>query len=174
MTVSQTSELAGEHTTRAGWVTAGALMGAVAGVILAMFDVIMAWIMGNGFFMPLRMIGAIALGEEALEPSYSLLTAGVVGLLVHMVLSIILGAIAGTVIAAVTLLQTNAVVLVIATTIFGFLLWIVNFFVIAPAAFEWFTMADDVVQFVAHTFFFGMALGLLLIGWHRSRSRLSD
>jgi cytochrome b561 len=139
-----------------------------------MFEMIVAWMMGNGFFAPLRMIGAIALGEEALEPSYSLLTAAAAGLVVHMMLSIIFGAIAGAIISAVTALQTNALALIVATSIFGFLLWIVNFFVIAPAAFEWFTMADDTVQFFAHTFFYGTVLGLLLVGWLRSRESMTD
>jgi hypothetical protein len=44
----------------------------------------------------------------------------------------------------------------------GFALWIVNFYVIAPFAFPWYAMANPVVQFLAHTFFFGTALGLLL------------
>lgn len=47
-------------------------------------------------------------------------------------------------------------------TVFGFALWIVNFYVIAPVAFPWFTQSPPVLQFVAHTFFFGTALGLLL------------
>lgn len=33
---------------------------------------------------------------------------------------------------------------------------------IAPFAFPWFGMANPVVQFFAHTFFFGTVLGLLL------------
>ncbi|MFL5802367.1 MAG: hypothetical protein ACJ8CR_11600 [Roseiflexaceae bacterium] len=41
--------------------------------------------------MPLRIIGAIALGQQALEPSYALVTAALVGLVVHMTLSIIYG-----------------------------------------------------------------------------------
>lgn len=164
----------GSRTTSTSWITAGAVAGLVAGIIFAMFEMIVAWMMGNPFFGPLRMIGAIALGEEALQPTYSLLTAAAVGMMVHMAMSIIFGAIAGAIISAVTTLQTSPAALIVATSVFGFLLWIVNFFIIAPAAFEWFTMTDNTVQFIAHTFFYGTALGLLLIGWLRSRESMTD
>jgi hypothetical protein len=39
------------------------------------------------------MIGGIALGEQALDPSFSLLVAGAAGVAVHMVLSIVYGAV---------------------------------------------------------------------------------
>ncbi len=42
------------------------------------------------------------------------------------------------------------------------LLWLVNFYVVAPVLFPWFLMANPVVQFLAHTFFFGTVLGLSL------------
>jgi hypothetical protein len=45
---------------------AGLAAGMVAGITFAMFEMIMAAIMGQGFFAPLRMIGAIGLGEGAL------------------------------------------------------------------------------------------------------------
>ena len=51
-----------------------------------------------------------------------------------------------------------------AAAVGGLLLWLVNFYVIAPVAFPWFTMANQVVQFFAHTIFFGAAFGLLLAG----------
>ncbi len=50
----------------------------------------------------------------------------------------------------------------------GLLLWLVNFYVIAPVAFPWFGMADPVVQFIAHAFFFGTAPGSLLT-WRLAR-----
>jgi hypothetical protein len=51
-----------------------------------------------------------------------------------------------------------------AATVYGFLLWIVNFYVIAIGLglFPWFSMPNPVVQFLAHTFFFGTAFGLFL------------
>jgi hypothetical protein len=154
---------------RAGsWVFTGAVMGIVAGIVFAMFEMIVAQIMGDGFFMPLRMIGAIVLGQGALEPSYPLVTAAIAGVVVHMVLSAIYGAVFGAIASAVGVLRANRGALVGAATVFGLLLWLVNFYVIAPVLFPWFLMANPVVQFVAHTFFFGTALGLLLGGaWRK-------
>ncbi len=150
------------------WGLTGAIVGIVAGIIFAMFEMIVAQIMGDGFFMPLRMIGAIVLGQGALEPSYPLVTAAIARVVVHMVLSAIYGAVFGAIASAVGVLRANRGVLVGVATVFGLLLWLGNFYVIAPVLFPWFLMANPVVQFVAHTFFYGTALGLLLGGaWRK-------
>lgn len=144
------------------WALVGLIMGIVAGVIFAMFEMIVAEMQGDGFWMPLRMIGAIVLGEDALESTYSLTEAAIAGLLVHMVLSAAFGLIFGVVAASVASLRESRVALVVAASIFGLALWLVNFYLIAPVAFEWFETTDPLVQFVAHTFFFGSVLGALL------------
>lgn len=153
---------------RRSLVIASFVIGIVAGIIFAMFEMIVAALMGMGFFAPLRMISAIVLGERALEPSYSLGAAIVVGLIVHMILSAIYGVIYGLIVSAWTLLQQR-IWLVAVATLYGLLLWLVNFYIIAPVAFPWFGMADPLVQFIAHTFFFGTVLGLLL-AWRLARS----
>jgi len=149
----------------------GAIAGVVAGIVFAMFEMIMAAIMGDGFFMPLRMIGAIVLGEDALMSSYSLVGAAVVGLVVHMLLSAVYGAMFGALVGLVPALAENRTMLIVAATLYGFALWLINFYVVAPMAFEWFGMADSTVQFAAHTFFFGTALGLLMLARSSSSRR---
>jgi hypothetical protein len=52
--------------------------------------------------------------------------------------------------------------LAIAGTLLGLALWVFNFYVVAPIAFPWFGMANPVVQFVAHAFFFGTVLGVIV------------
>jgi uncharacterized membrane protein YagU involved in acid resistance len=138
----------------------GAIAGIVAGIVFAAFEmVVSAFMMGSAaFFMPLRMIGAIALRPEALEPTYSLLAAGLAGLIVHVILSIIYGLIFG---ALATVLR-GPMALVGIGTIFGLALWLVNFYAIAPFAFPWFLEANPLVQFIANTFFFGTVLGYFL------------
>lgn len=152
-------------------ILAGSIAGVIAGVIFAMFEMVMASIQGDGFFMPLRMIGAIVLGEDALMSSYSLAGAGITGLLVHMMMSVVFGAVFGAIIAFFPAIRESNLLLIGTATVFGFMLWIVNFYVIAPAAFEWFEMTDSTVQFVAHTFFFGTALGMLLLARDAARQR---
>lgn len=49
----------------------------------------------------------------------------------------------------------------LAATVFGFVLWIVNFYLITAIAFDWFKTPNQTVQFFAHTFFFGSMHRLL-------------
>lgn len=75
-----------------------------------------------------------------------------------MILSILYAAVAS----LIGVLRENHTLLVGAATVAGFALWIGNFYVIAPFTFPWFGMVNPLVQFVVHTFFFGLPLGLLL------------
>lgn len=143
------------------WAVTGIVWGVVAGIVFAMFEMIMAAILGQGFFMPLRMIGAIILGQGALMPTYSLAGAAVVGIILHMMLAAMYGLVFGVVVGAVAALRSSRVTLVVAATVYGFALWIFNFYVVTAVAFDWFKMANTTVQFFAHTFFFGTMLGLL-------------
>ena len=149
----------------------GALWGIVAGLLFAAFEMMAtAFLMGIGaFFMPLRMISAIVLGQAALDPGYSLLTAGSVGVIVHMVLSIVYGMVFGA-LAARTLRGQMAYVGL--GSLLGLALWLVNFYVIAPMAFPWFLEANPIVQFIAHTFFFGTVLGYSL--WKARENTAAD
>jgi hypothetical protein len=148
------------------WLLTGAVMGLLAGVVFVVFEMVVAWIMQGSPFGPPRMISAIALGEGALpmDPTVGIATAMPVALVLHFVLSAVYGAVFGAIASAVGLLRGSRGMLILAATVFGLLLWLVNFYVVAPVAFPWFLMANPVVQFLAHTFFFGTALGLLLSG----------
>lgn len=152
------------------WVVAGILLGMVAGIIFLGFEMVVAALMGQGFFMPLRMIGAIILGSGALEPASSLATAAIVGLLVHIALSALFGTVFAAVAAGVSAVRENRFALAGSATVYGLVLWIVNFYVIAPPLFPWFGMANEVVQFFAHAFFYGTALSLLLMAAHRGEA----
>lgn len=134
-------------------------MGIAAGMIFITFEMTAAAFVGTGFFSPLRMIGATVLGQGALESSYSLGVAGLVGLLVHATLSAVYGAAFG-VASAMGSLRRNRGVLLVAATAFGALLWTVNFYLV-PVAFPWFLAVSPVVQLIAYTFF-GTTLGLTL------------
>ncbi len=154
---------AGERGDVVHWARRGFVGGLVAGVIFAMFEMIAAAVlMGpSAFFMPLRMIGAIGLGPAALEPTYPLLPAAAAGMAIHMMNSAVYGAAFGAVVAFLPAAARQRSVLLVAATLFGVLLWVVNFFVIAPiAGWRWFPDGTDhLVQFVAHAFFYGTLLG---------------
>jgi hypothetical protein len=143
----------------------GAIAGIVAGLAFAAFEMMAtAFMMGaEAFFMPLRMIGAIVLGQEALDPGFSLVTAGVAGMLVHVMLSVIYGIVFGEI---ATILRGPAA-FIVAGGVFGLALWLVNFYVIAPFAFPWFLDSSPLVQFIGHTVFFGLVLGTYLWKSHQ-------
>ena len=155
------------------WVKHGIFGGVVAGLVFAIFEMVIAAVQmgGDAFFMPLRMIGGIALGPQAMDPGTSLLTSGGAGLVVHIVLSAIYGAGVAAVAWAVPGLRSSTASLVIWGSLAGLALWIGNFYVIAPiAGWRWFPdMTDPVVQFVAHTFVYGSLLGLYLDRTARAR-----
>jgi len=149
----------------------GIVGGVVAGLVFAAFEMIAsAAMMGaDAFFMPLRMIGAIVLGPGALEPGYSVWAAGVAGVVVHVILAMIYG------VALAILLGglRSATWEISLGGLYGLSLWLLNFYVIAPMAFPWFLESSTLVQFIAHTFFFGAVLGWY-VGWARSRAAIAS
>ncbi len=156
------------------WAKHGAIGGLLAGLLFALFEMVMATVQmgGEAFFMPLRMIGGIALGSQALEPSStSLLEAGGVGIAIHMMLSVIFGASVAVVAGRVAPIRSSTVALIAWTSLAGLALWLVNFYVIAPiGGWRWFPEGTDpVIQFIAHTFVFGSLLGLYLDRTVRAR-----
>ena len=144
-------------------VTRGAIGGVIAGVVFAIFDMVMAAAFGNPFIAPLRMIAGILLGPAALTPAVDPTTAVIVGLAVHFVLSAAFGGVFGVAIRLVPTLAQSSAVLVLSASVYGLLLWLVNFQVIGALFFPWFTQIDQLVfGFIAHTFFFVTPLGLYL------------
>lgn len=156
------------------WIRHGVIGGVLAGIVFAMFEMLMAVVqMGTeALFMPLRMIGGIALGQQALDPATSLLVAGGAGLVMHMMMSALFGLTIAAVAAVVPQLRERTVPLVLWASLAGFGLWIINFYVIAPlAGWSWFPQeTDPVVQFVAHTFVFGSLTGIYLDRFARNGS----
>jgi len=148
------------------WVRTGLIGGVVAGIVFAMFEMITAAVLNgsDAFFMPLRMIGAIGVGMSALDPTSSLLTAGGAGLVIHMILSMMYGVMVAGVIALVGSLSRSTASVLVVSSIAGFALWIMNFFLLAGIfGWNWFPDTQNVaVQLVAHTFMFGTVLGLIL------------
>jgi hypothetical protein len=140
--------------------------GIVGGLIFAVFEMVATAVMmgPDAAFMPLRMIGGIALGARALDPGYPLITAALAGVLVHMVLSIAF-AIFFSVLVPATVSSGTLAILGMG---FGIGLWIVNFFVIAPiAGWNWFPeQTNPIVQLIAHGLFFGCP-----VGWYLGREQ---
>lgn len=167
MNVAQTSD----RSEIGSWVTVGALMGLLAGAVFILFEMVAAMMINQppGAAGPLRLIAAIVLGKEALPPGSQVGTgtALATGFIVHFILSAIFGAVFGAIVALVGTLRTNRWLLIGAATFYGLVLWIGNFYVVGNILFPWFTQTNPFLQFIAHGFFFGAILGLLLEGVRR-------
>lgn len=157
------------------WIRYGILGGIIAGITFAMFEMVMALILNgsDAFFMPLRMIGGIGLGASAMDPATSLLTAGGVGLVIHMILSMMYGVVVAGVLSLIPQLSSSRTAVLVSASVAGFGLWIVNFYVLAQVfGWTWFpNNTNALVQFVAHTFFFGTVLGFVLDRTYLQRLR---
>lgn len=115
---------------------------------------------GDSMWAPVRMIGAIALGEAVLPPPATFdLGVLLAALAVHFVLAIVYGIIFA---ALVSMLKLGDTATIIAGLVFGLALYAVNFYVFT-AQFPWFEMARNWMSIVAHA-----AFGLVL-GWAYNR-----
>jgi len=137
----------------------GILAGAGAGITFALFMMVMDAVLGNGPLDWLRQSAAIALGSSADSPR-SQLSVLIVGLIVHLSLAALYGASFAVAARYISFLRRD---LLIATTAFGLGIWILNFYVFSPWLFPWFDDSPDILQFIAHTVFYGMPLGAILL-----------
>jgi hypothetical protein len=140
--------------------------GVFGGIVFAAFEMVTAALVTgwDALFNPLRMIGAMLLGSNALDPGYSLAIAATTGFMIHMLLSVAFAILFAEV--ARSLPTTAGLTLV--GMVFGLSLWLVNFYAIAPmAGWTWFPdRTNPVVQLLAHTFFYGCP-----VGWYLGTSR---
>lgn len=138
----------------------GILGGAGAGIFFLLFNMVIGEVLGLGFLDPLRQIAAIALGSSVLPARSSLFVPLIVGLAVHASLSALYGATFAVAARYITILRRD---LMVATTVFGLGIWIINYYVFTPWLFPWFDSSPDIAQFIAHTVFYGMPLGIILL-----------
>jgi hypothetical protein len=118
--------------------------------------------------MPPRMIGAMILGEQALQPAYAVSTASVVGVVIHFGLSVGFALLFIALAQPVSTMRSTDTLLVTGS-IYGLVLWLMNFYLVA-ASFGWPWFAEQtnpLVQFLGHTYFYGWILGM-----HLSRESL--
>lgn len=149
-----------ETTRRGAW--EGALFGLVAGIILGVAEVIAAAAMGVKALQPIRMFASVVLGQEALTTT-SLAGALVAGIVVHLVLSTLFGALYGMVNATFSKeTETSYARQAGLGLLFGAGLWIVNFQIIARIAYPWFLdETSQGLQVVLHAVAFGLPLALM-------------
>lgn len=140
----------------------GALITAsiVAGLVFAMMEmVLVAVVMGQPWYGPLHMIAAIGMGPQGVLPPPPAFDFGVaaVAMLIHMVMSIVLGLILATV-----LLAFRSSMAWLIGLLFGVALYYINFYGFT-AFFPWFAQARGWIPLVSHAVF-GLVLALIYRG----------
>ena len=142
----------------------GAIAGIIAGIVFVMVEMAaVTMVMGMSPWGPPRMMAAIVLGEGALPPPETF-DAGIVfvGMMVHFVLSAVLGA--GFAMAA-SRMCTSLAHATIAGILMGIVIYGVNFYGFT-ALFPWFAMARNAITITAHAIFGAV------MGWYYWRSRV--
>jgi hypothetical protein len=140
---------------------AAAWAGVIAGIVFVIAEMLLVWlVMGMSPWAPPRMMGAILLGKDVLPPPADFsLPAVAAAMAVHLPLSILYGLILGWI---VHRLEMGAALL--AGAAFGFVaVYLVNFYLIAPALFPWFVEARNWISIAAHVLFGMVAAGAYVV-----------
>jgi hypothetical protein len=139
----------------------GAILGTIAGVAFIVFEMALSVVLAGDAVAPLRMIAAILLGPAALTDAVTPYGLVIIGLMVHFFLAALFGALFALPTLPYAGHRGRAGLTVVLGIAFGLVLWGIDFYLIAPALFPWFTHANPWVQIVAHGLFFGAVLGWL-------------
>lgn len=161
-----------------------AVAGVIASLVMAAYAMLAALTyQDSGFFTPLHHIASVftspgnmmASMESAMAGSSFKLFVGpaLLGALIHMMTGALYGAAFGVL---AGLARLHGVVLVVAATVWGFLVFAFSAFVGLPVAAELFDSGDQIADmvemvgygtFVVEHLIFGLVLGLVLAMWRR-------
>lgn len=140
--------------------------GVIAGVVFGMAEVLGAAFTGASPFDPLRASASLALGPHALVAVDG--TTYLVGFMVNLVLSAVFG---------LFYIEVDARFPVFAQTrygqqlgvglLFGALVWLLDFGIVAQSLFPWLRDTRPFVQLLMHALFFGAPLGLMMAATER-------
>ncbi|TMM50070.1 hypothetical protein [Qipengyuania marisflavi] len=141
----------------------GIIAGLVAGLVFLLVEMMLVPTVGGGaLWGPPRMMAAIGMGPDVLPPPATFDAAIVmVGMIIHFVLSAVLGALFALAMRSLDL-SRNMVMLV--GMLFGLAIYFVNFYGFT-AMFPWFAMARGAITAFAHLVFGGV------LGWCLVRNK---
>jgi len=139
--------------------------GIIAGLIFIVVEIIVAGFSGGNFIGPLKMIAGIPLQQppETITNRDALVT----GFSFHMFYSLVFGLIAASLVVTISAFRSSPIRLIYLGTLFGILIWFINFYILAPAVNAiWFSKANPLTQFLLHALGFGMILGIYFASVH--------
>lgn len=146
-----------------------ALAGIVGGIFMGMYEMIATWAQGQGFWMPMNMIGATVPAFRPPAPDFAL-GPTLAGMMIHLATSALWGLVLGYAVARAPEL-VRGVGRAIATGLgLGLLAYFVTGLLIGPAVDPTLRAADPVHYFVGHLVY-GVAATLALRLLARSRGR---
>lgn len=110
----------------------GALAGMAGGVVMAMWSMIVLWLTGVGFWAPLNFIAHTFWRGAPLDETFSG-GALILGLVIHMMMSAILGMMLAIALSRPSPASRNRAALAVSGMVFGIVVWLVMQYLIWPA-----------------------------------------
>lgn len=147
---------AGTPAPRMQWGSA-AWAGLIGGAVFMMAEMLMVWLfLGQSPWGPPRMIAAMLMGPDVLPPPADFAMAPmVVAMLIHFMLSLVYGFVIAAIVG-----RMGAGAAVLTGAVFGLVaVYFVNFHLVAPMLFPWFTQAQNWVSVLAHGVFGAVVAG---------------
>jgi len=156
------------------WMVKSATAGLAAGMVMAMWSMIVAAVAGQGFWAPVRAITAMLFGKEHAGGGWD--PASVIGgAMLHMAFSMMAGVGFAAIIGRFTT-RLAVAGYVAAAMLWGLALWAINTFAVGPAmpGGELMTSAMPAWSWFVGHLMFGAGLGLLYALWRRGVTRLAS
>ncbi len=104
----------------------GLIGGLIGGALMGMLTMMLFWLMGLGFWMPLKLIATLVMGPDAAASRGFEMMPVLVGMMIHMVLSMMSGA------AMVWLGRHLPGQVIVRAIVLSLLLWLVADFIVLP------------------------------------------
>ncbi len=140
---------------------AGIIAGLIAGIVMAMVAMMLMPMQGKGMMYPVKLMAGTFQGDAALSGGMG---TDVLGLMIHMMMSAVLGLIFGLIIGGLGL--HGILTLIIAGIVFALIVFVVNWLVTLPLTDK--VMKDGISPMVfgmTHVFYGGV-LGWLITVFH--------
>jgi len=137
----------------------GAVAGFLAGIVMIGISPLLSLMTGIGIFEPPKLIAATVYGPAAMDPPGFVLMPVLVGTLLHLITSTVLGFIFGVVFHRLFHLPTAFGTAVLIGLCYGILIFLGAYFLVLPIANP--TLHDSyMAPFVAQNMIFGICLGI--------------
>lgn len=148
----------------------GVPAGLAAALVLAAAEMVAAGLAGRPLYDPYRMFATLLLGEGALDQSLALVMP--VGVLTHLTLAAIYGAVYAFLVRSLTAtVSTGLGAGLLLGAVYGFAVWFLDIQTVGRALYPWFLARPAGLQIVMHVVFFGAPLGLFHAALGRRTAR---